>query len=80
MNTFATAGYRLGQTMVADDIMMLRNDCTGVGPVGLDLIEAFWAPDFVPTYNIEPFLKGLAAHTQYETDTRINGILRTFLG
>jgi len=79
MNTFATAGYRLGHTMVADDIMMLSNTCTGVGPVVLDLIQAFWMPDLVNTYNIDPFLKGLAAHTQYETDTRINSILRNFL-
>lgn len=78
-NTFATASYRIGHTMVADDIMMLSNSCTGVGPVVLDLIEAFWIPELVPTYNVDPFLKGLAAHTQYETDTRINSILRNFL-
>ncbi len=78
-NTFATAGYRLGHTMVADDIMMLSNQCTGVGPVVLDLLDAFWIPDLVPTYNVDPFLKGLASHTQYETDTKINDILRNFL-
>lgn len=79
MNTFATAGYRLGHTMVADDIMMLDNQCNGVGPVELDLLDAFWVPDLVPTYNVEPFLKGLSAHIQYETDTKINSVLRNFL-
>ncbi|HEX3080266.1 MAG TPA: peroxidase family protein, partial [Puia sp.] len=28
---------------------------------------------------LEPFLKGFASHTQYETDTRINSVLRNFL-
>ncbi len=77
-NTFATAGYRVGHTMVADDILVLSNDCEELRPE-LDLIEAFWNPQLVVQYGIEPFLKGFAAHTQYETDTRINTVLRDFL-
>ncbi|HEY0432530.1 MAG TPA: peroxidase family protein, partial [Chitinophagaceae bacterium] len=77
-NTFATAGYRVGHTMVADDILVLSNDCEELRPE-LDLIEAFWNPALVVQYGVEPFLKGFAAHTQYETDTRINTVLRDFL-
>jgi peroxidase len=78
-NTFATAAYRLGHTMVADDIMLFDNECEEVGPGELDLLDAFWQPQLLLDYKIEPFLKGLAAHTQYETDTKINSVLRNFL-
>jgi peroxidase len=79
MNTFATAGYRIGHTMVADDIMLFDNQCAEIGPGELDLITAFWNPQLLIDFNMEPFLKGFAAHTQYETDTRINSVLRNFL-
>jgi len=78
-NTFATAGYRIGHTMVADDIMLFTNDCQEVGPGELDLVDVFWNPQILITYGMEPYLKGFAAHTQYETDTKINSVLRDFL-
>jgi peroxidase len=78
-NSFATAGYRIGHTMVADDILLRDNNCIDVGPGELDLATAFWNPQLVVQYNIDPFLKGLAAHTQYETDTKINSDLRNLL-
>ncbi len=78
-NTFATAGYRIGHTMVADDILLRDNNCIDIGPGELDLATAFWNPSLIPQYDILPFLKGLATHTQYETDTRINSDLRNLL-
>ena len=78
-NTFATAAYRVGHTMVADDILLRDNNCADVTPGELDLASVFWHPELVPQYNVDPFLKGLAAHTQYETDTKINADLRNFL-
>jgi hypothetical protein len=78
-NTFATAGYRIGHTMVADDIFLRSDLCQAIAPGVLDLVDVFWTPNAVITYQLEPFLKGFASHTQYETDTRINSILRNFL-
>jgi peroxidase len=78
-NTFATAAYRIGHTMVADDILLRDNNCVDVGPGELDLASAFWNPQLVVQYTIDPFLKGLAAHTQYETDIKINSDLRNLL-
>jgi hypothetical protein len=79
LNTFATASYRLGHTMVADEVLLFNNACGIVGSGLIELDEAFWKPELVATYKIEPFLKGLAAHRQYETNTKINSILRNFL-
>ncbi len=79
MNTFATAGYRLGHTMVADDILMVDNDCKEFGPGELDLLDVFWNPTLIKDLGINYFLKGLAVHNQYETDLKVNSILRNFL-
>jgi hypothetical protein len=78
-NNFATAAYRIGHTMVADDIVMRNNDCEEVGPGEFDLLDVFWQPHLLIDYNVEPFLKGFAVHTQYETDTKINSVLRNML-
>ncbi len=79
LNSFATAGYRVGHSMVADDILLRDNNCAEVSPGVLDLVDVFWNPQLVPKYQIDPFLKGLASHNQYETDTKINSDLRNFL-
>ncbi|HKR07095.1 MAG TPA: peroxidase family protein [Bacteroidia bacterium] len=79
MNTFATAGYRIGHTMVADEIALRDNNCDTVDPGAFDLIEAFWVPQLVVDQGLEPFLKGFSTHKQYETDNKINDVLRNFL-
>lgn len=78
-NTFATAGYRIGHTMVADELALRDNNCQEVGPGSLELDEVFFNPQFIVDYGTDPFLKGFSTHKQYETDTKINGVLRNFL-
>lgn len=79
LNTFATAAYRIGHTMVADEIAMRDNNCNKVGSGVLELDEVFFDPQFIATYGLEPFLKGFAGHKMYETNTKINSVLRNFL-
>lgn len=79
MNSFATASYRLGHTMVSDDVLLVDNNCDEVGPGEMDLVEVFWNPQLVATYGIDIFIKGASSHDQYETDTKINDVLRNFL-
>ncbi|HYV93820.1 MAG TPA: peroxidase family protein [Chitinophagales bacterium] len=78
-NTFSTAGYRLGHTWVADEIALCDNDCQEVNPGQLDLVDVFFNPEYILDYGLEPFLKGFATHKQYETDNKINSVLRDFL-
>ena len=79
MNTFATAAYRLGHTMVSDDVALADNNCEEVGPGEMELVEVFWNPSLVADYGIDIFIKGASSHDQYETDTKINDVLRNFL-
>jgi len=79
MNSFATASYRLGHTMVSDDVLFVDNNCDEVGPGEMDLVDVFWNPKITATYGIDIFIKGASSHDQYETDTKINDVLRNFL-
>lgn len=78
-NTFATAGYRIGHTMVADELALRDNNCQEVGPGDLDLVDVFFTPQIILDYGSEAFLKGFATHKQYETDNKVNSVLRNFL-
>ncbi len=79
MNTFATAGYRIGHTMVADEIALRDNNCNKAGPGSLELLDVFFNPQLVVNYSPELFLKGFSTHKQYETDLKINSVLRNYL-
>ncbi len=78
-NIFATAGYRMGHTMVADELSMRDNNCNKVATGVLELDEAFFDPQIVATYGTDPFLKGFSTHKAYETNLKINSVLRNFL-
>jgi hypothetical protein len=78
-NTFATAGYRLGHTMVADEIALRNNNCEPGDPGELEPVDVFFQPQLLVDFGIDPFLHGFASHKQYETDTKINSVLRNFL-
>lgn len=78
-NTFATAGYRLGHTMVADELALRDDDCEELDPEALDLADVFFNPQVLVDFGLDPILKGFSTHKQYETDNKINSVLRNFL-
>jgi len=77
-NEFATAGYRVGHTMVGDDIEFLDNNGNEVRDA-VSLANSFFNPDLVKQNGIDPLLKYLASDNSQEIDTQIEGSLRNFL-
>lgn len=77
-NEFAAAAYRIGHTLVGDDVEFLDNQGNEVRPA-LSLSEAFFNPDVVRETGIDPILKYLASDHAQEVDTRVVDSLRNFL-
>ncbi len=77
-NEFATAGYRFGHSLLADDIEFLGNDGRPVAP-GVALKDAFNNPALVAAHGIDPLLKYLASDPSNEVDTKVVDSVRNFL-
>jgi peroxidase len=75
---FSTAFFRVGHTMLGDDIRFLDN--AGL-PVRDDiaLSQGFFNPTFVSENGISPILKYLASDPASEVDNMIVGSVRNFL-
>ncbi|MFT5229903.1 MAG: peroxidase [Urechidicola sp.] len=78
-NVFAAAAYRIGHTMVVDSLRLLDNECNPIGDSSLSLMEAYFNPDVIMDYDIDPFLKGLSVQLQCDVDPYIVDELRDFL-
>ena len=78
-NLFATAAYRLGHTMVTDEIPLVGPDCVPYGDGTLPLLDGFFSPATTAAIGIQPILSGLASQVQQQVDPRIVDNLRDFL-
>ncbi|MEC9374368.1 MAG: peroxidase family protein [Planctomycetota bacterium] len=78
-NEFSTAAFRLGHTMLSPDIQRLDNSGNPIPDGHLALRDAFFNPDNISDYGIEPYLKGLANGQAQEIDTKIVDDVRNFL-
>lgn len=78
-NIFATAAYRIGHTMVTEELLLRDDQCRVVGEGSVSLVDAFFSVDPIREYNISPFLKGLSMQRQMEVDNYIVDELRNFL-
>ena len=76
-NMFATVAYRLGHTMVSDELILIDAQCRDDGSVGL--MESFFNPDVLREHNIGRILNGLNKQIQEEVDLQIIDNLRNFL-
>lgn len=77
-NEFATAAFRLGHSLLGDDIEFLDNNGVEIRE-GVALAEAFFNPGLVRTTGIDPILKYLASDPSSELDTRVVDGVRNFL-
>ena len=75
---FATAAYRVGHTLVGDDIEFLDNNGNEIRDA-LELRDAFFNPTVIAETGIGPILKYLASDNAQEVDTKVVSGLRNFL-
>ncbi len=77
-NEFSTAAFRVGHTMLGDDVEFLDNQGQAVR-AALPLSQAFFNPGVVEATGIDPILKYLASDRAEEVDTKVVDGLRNFL-
>ncbi|HEX8915795.1 MAG TPA: peroxidase family protein [Humisphaera sp.] len=77
-NEFSTAAFRLGHSMLPDDVGFLNDDGTEFR-AEMPLAQAFFNPAVVRSTGIDPILKYLASSNSEEIDTKVVDGLRNFL-
>ena len=65
-NLFATAAYRLGHTMVTDELLLKNDNCSDFEDGSVSLLAGFFNPEVLRTNNIAPILNGLSIQVQNE--------------
>jgi peroxidase len=77
-NEFSTAAFRLGHSMLANDVEFLANDGTAVRDE-IPLAQAFFSPSLVAATGVDPILKYLASSNSEEIDIKVVDGLQNFL-
>jgi hypothetical protein len=76
---FATAGFRVGHTMLSSELLRLNNDGTVIDEGNIALRDSFFNPAAVKETDIDPLLKGLATQAGQEIDNQLVDEVRNFL-
>lgn len=77
-NEFSTAAFRLGHSMVGNDVEFLDNNGEETHDA-LSFADAFFHPSVVQETGIDPILKYLASDPSQEIDSKVVDPLRNFL-
>lgn len=77
-NEFATAAFRLGHSLLGDDIEFLDNNGLATRDE-VSLADAFFNPSLVSEYGIDGILKYLVSDPASELDTKLVDSVRNFL-
>ncbi len=78
-NLFATAAYRIGHSMLSDNLQRYERNGQPSPAGPLPLAKAFFDPSIVETGGIDVLLRGLASQPAQRIDTRIVSGVRNFL-
>ena len=76
-NSFSTAAYRVGHTLLPPTLLRLDANNQSIGD--LDLAQAFFNPTEISGPGIEPYLRGLAKQIPQEVDCYMIDGVRNFL-
>lgn len=77
-NAFSTAAFRLGHTLLGDDVEFLDDNGNEVAEE-IPLSSAFFNPASIIELGIDPILKYLASDPASELDTQVVNSVRNFL-
>lgn len=78
-NEFATAAYRLGHSMLNENLLRLDPERNEMDGGALPLRAAFFNPIWLQADGIDPYLQGLIFQRAQNIDTRIVDDVRNFL-
>lgn len=78
-NTFATAAYRLGHSLLSPNILRIGADGRAIARGPLSLAASFFNLAEVTEVGIDPYLRGLAAQRAQELDHQVVDGVRNFL-
>ena len=80
MNVFSAAAFRIGHTMIDDDIIRMNNEGEIIPAGNLSLKDAFFQPrQILEAHGIDPYFKGMGTQVMQEMDCKMIGDLRNFL-
>ncbi len=78
-NEFATAGYRVGHTMLSPYLLRVQADGSTHPAGDLPLAQAFFNPQELISIGVEPYLRGLSRQQAQEVDPFVIDDVRNFL-
>lgn len=78
-NSFATAAFRIGHSMLSTQLLRLDSNGSPIAQGHLPLASAFFTPSTVIETGIDPILRGLVAQRAQELDVYVIDDVRNFL-
>ena len=80
-NEFSMVAFRLGHTLLNEDLLRIGEDGNATADGPLPLADAFFAAHFllVEEADIDPFLRGFASRAHQALDTKVVSDVRNFL-
>lgn len=80
LNSFSTAAFRLGHTLINDNLIRMSNSGDELSIGNISLRDAFFNPTVViQAGGIDPYLKGMATQVQQKLDCKVISDVRNFL-
>lgn len=78
-NSFSTAAFRLGHSLLPDTLLRVDKRGREMPAGNLPLAEAFFAPHEITDHGIDGILRGMALNPSQQIDVYITSAVRSFL-